>query len=77
MSESTRTVLQVAAGVCFVLGLLLFLNETRSTGVAPETFKLIVSTSAASIVGGAVAVLAAAAMVLLYFLERKRTLKHR
>jgi ABC-type xylose transport system permease subunit len=77
MSESTRTVLQVTVGVCFLLGLLLFLNETRSTGEAPETFKLIVSTSAASIVGGAVAVLALVAMLVLYFLERKRTLKHR
>lgn len=77
MSESTRTVLQVTAGVCFVLGLLLFLNETRSTGVAPETFKLTVSTSAASIVGGAVAVLAAVAMVVLYFSGRKKILRHR
>lgn len=77
MSDSTRTGLQIAVGVCFVLGLMLFLNETRSTGEAPETFKLIVSTSAASIVGGAVAVLAAIAMVVLYFLERKKNLKHR
>ena len=76
MTESRRSGLQIAAWVCLVVGLMLFLIETRSTGEALENFKLIVSASAVSIVGASVAVLAAAALAALYFLGQKRNLKH-
>jgi hypothetical protein len=77
MSESKRTWLQIAAAMCFVFGLMLFLKETRSTGEALEVFKLIVSLSTISIVGIALAVVAAAMLIVLYVGGRKETLKHR
>jgi hypothetical protein len=76
MSESKRVVLRITAFVCFVLGLMLFLFETRSTGEAPQTFKLIVSSNPLAFVGAAIAALAAAALVALYLWERKRHLEH-
>ena len=77
MTEPMRAGLQGAALLFFIAGLLLFLNETRSTGEAPETFQLILSSNPASIVGAVLAVIAAAALVLLYLSGRKGTLKHR
>ena len=74
MSESKRVILRVVAFVCFVLGLFLF--ETRSTGEAPETFKLIVSSNPLAIVGAALAALAVAGLVVLYLWERRRHLEH-
>ena len=76
MSDSRKVALQVVGSVVFVLGLLLFLIETRSTGESLETFKLILSPNALSIVGAAVAVLALAELVFLHFWERHRTTKH-
>ncbi|MEK7250759.1 MAG: hypothetical protein AAB209_10100 [Bacteroidota bacterium] len=75
MSESKRVILRVVAFVCFVLGLMLFLFETRSTGEAPQTFKLIVSSNPLAIVGAAIAALAVATLVVLYLWERKRLLE--
>jgi len=74
MSESKRVILRVVAFVCFVLGLFLF--ETRSTGEAPETFKLIVSSNPLAIVGAELAALAVAGLVVLYLWERRRHLEH-
>jgi ABC-type xylose transport system permease subunit len=76
MSESKRVILRVAAFACFVLGLMLFLFETRSTGEAPQTFKLMVSSNPLAIVGAAVAAIAVTALVVLYLWERKRHLEH-
>lgn len=76
MSELKRVVLRVAAFAFFVLGLMLFLFETRSTGEAPETFKLIVSSNPLAVVGAALAALAIAGLVILYFWERRRHLEH-
>ena len=76
MSESKRVVLRVAAFAFFVLGLMLFLFETRSTGEAPERFRLIVSSNPLAIVGAAIAALAVAALIALYLWERKRHLEH-
>ncbi len=76
MSESKRVVLRVAAFVLFILGLMLFLFETRSTGEALERFKLIVSGNPLAIVGAAIAMLAMATLVVLYLWERKRHLEH-
>lgn len=74
MREPTRIWLQVTAVVCFVVGLMLFLNETRSTGEAPQTFKLIISTSTLSIIGVALVLVGAAAFGVLYLVGRKRAL---
>ncbi len=76
MSESKRVVLRVVAFLCFILGLMLFLFETRSTGEAPQTFKLIVSSNPLAIIGAAIVALAVAVLVTLYFWERKRHLEH-
>jgi hypothetical protein len=76
MSESKRVFLRVAAFSSFVLGLMLFLFNTRSTGEAPETFKLVVSANPPAIVGAAVAALAIATLGILYLWERKRHLGH-
>jgi uncharacterized membrane-anchored protein len=76
VSELKRVVLRVAAFAFFVLGLMLFLFETRSTGEAPETFKLIVSSNPLAVVGAALAALAIAGLVILYFWERRRHLEH-
>ena len=73
MSDSRKAALRIVGSVVFVLGLLLFLAETRSTGESLETFKLFVSSDVASIVGGAVAMLAAAELIFLYFWGRKKT----
>ena len=76
MSDSKRTALQIVGSIVFVLGLLLFLAGTRSSGESLETFKLILSPNTASIVGAVAAVLAAAELVSLHFWGRKRTTKH-
>ena len=76
MRDSKRVVLRVAAFACFILGLMLFLFETRSTGEAPQTFKLIVSSNPLAFIGAAIAVLAVAALVSLYLWERKRHIEH-
>jgi len=64
------------AFVCFVLGLMLFLFETRSTGEALERFKLIVSGDPLAIVGAAIATVAFATLTVLFLWERKRHLEH-
>ena len=76
MSESRRIGFRVAASIGLVLGLMMFLIETRSTGEAPETFKVFVSSGPVAIVGAAIVVLAAAALVVLYLGERKRVPRH-
>lgn len=76
MNESKRAVLRLVAFVCFVLGLILFLIGTRSTGEALERFKLIVSENPLVIVGAAIAAVALAALMVLYLWERKRRLEH-
>ncbi len=76
MSESKRVVLRVAAFVCFVLGLLLFLFETQSTGEAPERFRVTVSLDSLAIGGAATMFLALATLLVLYLWEWKKALKH-
>ena len=76
MSESKRDGLRVTAFVCLALGVMLFLLEARSTGEAPETFKLLLSSNPLAIVGAALAILAVAALVALSLWEQKRHLKH-
>ena len=76
MNESKRVILRVAAFVCFVLGLLLFLFETQSTGEAPERFRLTVSMNPLAISGAATMFLALATLVILYLWEWKKHLKH-
>ncbi len=76
MSDSKRAGLQIAGSIVFVLGLLLFLDETRSTGESLETFKLVLSSGAVSIVGAGLALLAAAELVWLHFWHRGGTTKH-
>ncbi len=76
MNESKRVILRVAAIVCFVLGLLLFLFETQSSGEAPERFGVTVSIGPAAIGGAAAMILAVATLVILYLWEWRKHLKH-
>ena len=76
MNDTKRTTLQVVCSVALALGLMSMLAETRSTGEALETFKLILSSNAVSAVGAGVAVLAVVGFAVLHFWERKGTPKH-
>jgi hypothetical protein len=76
MSESRNTVLRVAASICFVIGLIVFLSATRSAGEAPETFRLSVLAGSEPIIGAAIALLAATVLVVLLIWERRRIPKH-
>ncbi|MEK9137411.1 MAG: hypothetical protein AAB393_09845 [Bacteroidota bacterium] len=58
---------EVASWLSLALGMMLFLNETRSTGEALERFRLIVHLNALSVIGGATA-LAGVAVLLVLFL---------
>ena len=77
MKESKKDGLGVTFAMCFVIGLLFFLAETRHTGESLENFNLIVLSSTISIVGIILGVIALAALVVLYFSELKKTLKHK
>ncbi len=76
MNESKRIVLRVVLFTCFILGLFLFLSETRSTGEAPEHFTLVVLPDPLAIGGVAIMALALVSWGSLYLWERKRHLKH-
>jgi hypothetical protein len=51
---------------------MLFLNETRSTGEAPERFKLFISTSTVSIMGATLVLIALVMLAVVYALSRKK-----
>ncbi len=74
MNESKRIALRVVLFSCFILGLLLFLFETQSTGEAPEHFTLIVSSNPLAIIGLAAMALALLAWGSLYLWEQKKHL---
>lgn len=76
MNESKRVIVRVAGFVCFVLGFILFLFETRSSGEAPQTFRLAVTSNPLAIVSAAIAGLALMVLVVLFFWERKKYLEH-
>lgn len=77
MNDSQRTALRLIGSVVFVLGLLLFLIESRSTGQSLETFTLTLSPDAVSIIGAAAVGLAVVDLVFAHFWHRKRTtMKH-
>lgn len=77
MLDPTKSWLHVVAWLSLVVGLLVFLMDTRSTGEAPEAFKLMVSTDFASIAGAALAVVAATVLVVLHLEDFRRMLNHR
>ncbi|HLG32525.1 MAG TPA: hypothetical protein VI362_05765 [Ignavibacteriaceae bacterium] len=77
MKESTKNGLGVTFGMCFVIGLILFLTETRTTGEALERFNLAVLSSTISTVGIILGVAALVGLVVLYFPELKKTLKYK
>ena len=77
MKESTKTGLGGTLVLCFVIGLMLFLLETRHTGEALERFNLIVLWNTISIVGTVLGVAALVALVVLYFPELKKNLKRK
>lgn len=76
MKESTKRDFGVTCVISFVIGLSLFLSETRSTGGAIERFNLIVQWSTIQIVGIILEVAALIALMVLYFPELKKNLKH-
>lgn len=73
MRDSMKEGLRIAGSALFVLGLLLFLIETRSRGVSLESFTLTLSSDAASIIGAAAALLAAAGLLILHLRDRRKT----
>ena len=75
MKESTKTGLGGTFVVCFVIGLMLFLLETRSTGEAVERFNLFIIWSTVSVMGIILAGISLAMLVVLYFSELKKKLK--
>ncbi len=76
MNESKRILLRVVLFACFILGLFLFLLETKSTGAAPEQFTLVVLPDPLAIGGIAIMALALVSWGSLYLWERKRHLPH-
>lgn len=77
MKESTKTGLGGTFVVCFVIGLMLFLLETRSTGEALERFNLFIIWSTVSIVGIILAGVSLVVLVVLYFSELKKKFKNK
>jgi len=76
MNESRRVVIRMTAVSLFILGVMLFLFGTRSTGEALERFKLFVWSDLAAIAGAAFSVLAVVALIGLFLWERRRHLEH-
>jgi hypothetical protein len=77
MTESRRTIVRVAAGLAFAIGMMMLLNEAHSSGEALETFKLVFSSNAVTFFGAIIVFLAAAALVALHAGDIKKILKHR
>jgi len=77
MKESTKLFLGVTYGMSFVVGLILFLTGTSSTGESIERFNLNIVWRTDSIVGTILGVVALVALVVLYFPELKKILKHK
>lgn len=77
MKESTKNALGGTFVMCFVIGLLLFLTETRHTGEALERFNLIILWNTISIVGIVLGAVGLAALVILYFSNLKKALKRK
>jgi hypothetical protein len=76
MTKSKRNIVDVGAWVFLGVGVLCFLNATHSTGEAPERFRLILSSSAVSLLGIGLMALGTGALIVLHFGEIKRTLRH-
>ncbi len=76
MNDTKRAALHVLCAIALVFGVMSLLAETRSTGEALETFKLMISSNAVVDVGAGVTLLAVVGFVLLHFWEHKRTTKH-
>ncbi len=76
MMESNRIAVRISAFVCFVIGLMLFLIDTRYAGDVPQNFKLVIASAPLAIVGAALALLALTTLVLLHRWEHKRHLEH-
>jgi hypothetical protein len=77
MLGQTRQWMDVTAWVALVIGLMLFLMETHSTGEALEVLTLKVLPNAISVTGVALAVAAIVALVVLHLGDLRRMLKHR
>ncbi len=76
-TESRRTIVQAVAGLALAVGLMILLNEAHSSGEALETFKLVFSSNAGTLLGATMVFLAAVALIALHFGDIKRILKHR
>lgn len=73
MIETGRIGLQVSAALCFVVGLLIFLNSVQSSGEAPQTFRLFVEFTELTGLGIALMVISLAAVAWLFFEGRKKS----
>ncbi|MDP1677538.1 MAG: hypothetical protein Q8L88_11825 [Bacteroidota bacterium] len=75
ITELRKTTVQAVAGLALAVGVIMLLNETKSSGEALESFKLVFSSSVATFIGAAIVFLATVALVALHFDDIKRILK--
>lgn len=75
MRESTEQWAKAAATACFVIGLMLILNETQSTGEAVESFRLSLRATAPAILGLAMMVLGVVAFIAILLREKGSKLR--
>lgn len=76
ITESKKTSVQAIAGFALAVGMMMFLNDARSSGVSLETFKLVFSSNSVSLIGAVIVFLAVAAIVAMHVDDIKRILKH-
>ncbi|MDD8019461.1 MAG: hypothetical protein PHP42_13895 [Bacteroidota bacterium] len=77
ITESKRTIVQVMAWLVLAAGMMLLLNDAHSSGESLESFKLVFSSNAETLIGTAIVFFAAIALVGLYFNDIMKILKHR
>lgn len=76
MNDTKRAVLRVVCSLALVLGSLLVLAETRSTGEALESLKVMLLPGPVSTIGAGIVALSVMGFVALHFWELKATPRH-
>jgi len=67
--------LRVFAAVCFIIGSLLFLTQTRSSGVAPEVLKLSLEANTVLFIGLGLIVIAAVLVIVSFLVSGEKANK--
>jgi hypothetical protein len=76
ITESKKTVAQAVAGLALAVGMILLVNDTRTSGEALESFKFVFSSNVEMLIGVTIVFLAVATLVALHVDDIKRILKH-